>query len=349
MIPQRLVLVHEGAATPTGTHRWLAGRRLAGHHHVRLDSRADFERIGRHLAGRATGLVLGGGGARGFAHIGVIQAFHEAGIPIDTIGGTSSGGMCALMYAMDVDPVRLADRNQHDWVDQRPWRKYAPPVLSILNHSSWDRIFENGFRGKDIEDLWIPAFCISSNIDAGRMVVHKNGAAWKAVRATCSLPGLLAPVLYDGEAHVDGGIVNNLPTDVMRAGTKGPVFAVSLGQRTPEKMPFETYPSPWRLTGDLLNPLRRTQPVHTLPKVMLQIASLSDMAKTEARTEAVDIVFEPPVESCSLTDFSDVDGVIRIGYEYTIDRLEALAADEDFMARLRSAGIGFADQGAAPA
>jgi predicted acylesterase/phospholipase RssA/CRP-like cAMP-binding protein len=339
LIPRRLVLVHGDETGPSHTHRWLAGRRLAGHHHVRLNRRGDFDRVARFLAGQATGLVLAGGGARGFAHIGVIRALHEAGVPIDSIGGTSSGAMCGLMYAMDPDPDLLALHNQRDWVGRKPLRKYGLPVLSILNHATWDRIFEEAFRDKNIEDLWIPAFCISSNIDAGRMAVHDTGPAWKAVRASSSLPALLAPVLFDGEAHVDGGLVNNLPTDVMRARTAGPVFAVSLGRRAADRMPFDVYPSPWRLATEVLNPMRASRPMHTLPKVMLQIAILGDLAKSELRSHQANVVFEPPVDGYSMTDFSDVDGVIRAGYEHASQRLETLAADEAFRTRLRAAGI----------
>ena len=344
MVPRRLVLVHEAETTPTNTRSWLTGRRLAGHHHVCLGRQADFESVARFVAGQATGLVLAGGGARGFAHIGVVKALREAGLPIDLIGGTSSGAMCSLMYAMDPDPHRLALHNQRDWVDRRPLRKYGPSVLSFLNHSSWDRIFEEAFHGRDIEDLWIPAFCISSNIDAGKMAIHDSGPAWKAARASASLPAFLAPVLFDGEAHVDGGLVNNLPTDVMRARTAGPVFAVSLGRRAAEKVPFDAYPSPWRLAADALNPLKSKAPMHTMPKVMMQIAILGDLAKTELRSKEVDVVFEPPVDEWSMTDFSDVDGVIRAGYEYTADRLEALAKDETFTGRIRSAGIEYGNK-----
>ena len=341
MIPQRLVLLQSADTTPTNTRRWLAGRRLAGHHHVRRGRQADYARVARFLAGQATGLALAGGGARGFAHIGVVRALHEAGLPIDLIGGTSSGAMCSMMYAMEPDPDQLEMHNRRDWVDRRPLRKYGPPVLSLLNHSSWDRIFEEAFDGRDIEDLWIPAFCISSNIDAGKMAIHDSGPAWKAARASASLPAFLAPVIFDGEAHVDGGLVNNLPADVMRARTAGPVLAVSLGRRTAEKVPFEAYPSPWRLAVDALNPTKARGPMHTLPKVMLQVAILGDLAKTELRSEQADVVFEPPVEEWSMTDFSNVDGIIRTGYEHAIGRLEALAEDEAFTSRIRSAGVEF--------
>ncbi len=341
LVQRRLVLVHQDNGSPINTHRWLESRRFTGHHHVRSGRSEDLARLARVLAKQATGLVLAGGGARGFAHIGVIQAFHEAGIPIDSIGGTSSGAMCSMMYAMELDPFRLAIRNQRDWVDRKPWHKYAPPVLSILDYTSWDRIFHDGYGDADIEDLWIPAYCVSSNIDVGQMVVHDRGPAWKAVRASASLPALLAPVLFDGHAHVDGGLLNNLPTDVMRARTAGPIFAVSLGQRTSDELPFDTYPSPWKLTAEKLNPLKRSAPMHTIPKVMLQIAVMGDLARTDQRSEETDVVLEPPVSDISMTDFGDVKGIIRVGYEYTTARLEALADDEDFVTRMQAAGIAF--------
>jgi predicted acylesterase/phospholipase RssA/CRP-like cAMP-binding protein len=341
LVQRRLVLVHQGNSAPTNTHRWLSGRRLAGYHHVRSGRSEDFARLARFLAKQATGLVLAGGGARGFAHIGVIQALHDAGIPIDSIGGTSSGAMCSVMYAMELDPYRLAIRNQRDWVDRKPWNKYAPPVLSILDYTRWDRIFHDGYGDADIEDLWIPAYCVSSNIDAGRMVVHDSGPAWKAVRASASLPALLAPVLFDGQAHVDGGLLNNLPTDVMRARTAGPIFAVSLGQRTTDELPFDTYPSPWKLTAEMLNPFKRSVPMHTIPKVMLQIAVMGDLARADQRSGETDVVLEPPVSDISMTAFDDVKGIIRVGYDYTVHRLEALAHDEDFLTRMQAAGIAF--------
>lgn len=341
LIQRRLVLVHQDNTTPANTRRWLGSRRLAGHHHVRSGRSADFERLARFLAKQATGLVLAGGGARGFTHIGVIQAFHDAGIPIDSIGGTSSGAMCSVMYATDLDPHRLAIRNQRDWVDRKPWHKYAPPVLSILDYTKWDRIFHDGYGDTDIEDLWIPTFCVSSNIDAGRMVVHDRGPAWKAVRASASLPALLAPVLFEGQAHVDGGLLNNLPTDVMRARTAGPIFAVSLGQRTSDVLPFDSYPSPWKLSAEKLNPFKRSVPMHTIPKVMLQIAVMGDLARAEQRSGETDVVLEPPVSAISMTDFSDVNEIIRVGYEYTTGHLEALADDPAFVARMQVAGIGF--------
>jgi predicted acylesterase/phospholipase RssA/CRP-like cAMP-binding protein len=336
---RRLALVYREGEVPNNTGQWLRDRALAGHHHLRLDRAGDFQRLARFLAGQAVGLVLAGGGARGFAHVGIIRALHERGIPIDLIGGTSSGGMCGLMYAMDTDPALLELRNQRDWVAHKPWSRYAPPVLSILDHTQWDRIFAAAFQQRAVEDLWIPAFSVSCNLDTGQTVVHDTGPAWKAARATASLPVLLAPVLYDGHGHVDGGVVNNMPTDIMRRRTSGPVFAVGLGHEVPAKLLLETYPSPWRLLRDRIPGFRRPGHHHTVPKVILRLATMQDLAAFDARAQLADFMFLPPVGMYSMTDFERVDRIIASGHTYGLERLQQWADDDAFTQRLGSAGI----------
>jgi NTE family protein len=336
---RRLALVHAAGAVPTNTGQWLRSRELAGHHHLRLDQAGDFQRLARFLAGQAIGLVLAGGGARGFAHVGIIRALHECGIPIDLIGGTSSGGMCALMYAMDTDPDLLELRNQRDWVAQKPWNRYAPPVISILDHTQWDRIFSAAFQQRNVEDLWIPAFSVSCNLDTGQTIVHDTGPAWKAARATASLPVLLAPVLYDGHGHVDGGVVNNMPTDIMRRRTRGPVFAVNLGHEVPAKLALETYPSPWRLLRERIPGFRRASHHHTVPKVILRLATMQDLAAFDSRAKLADFMFMPPVGKFSMTDFESVDRIIASGHAYGLEQLQHWAGDQAFNQRLGSAGI----------
>lgn len=339
LVAKRLAIVHSPGAAPTGTRRWLAPRPTTPHHHLRDGDDGTFARLARFLSGQAIGLVLAGGGAKGFAHIGVIEALHALGLPIDLIGGTSSGGMAAITYAIDLDPRRLAERNRINWVARRPERKLAVPVVSFLNHTAWDRIFHEGFGEIEMEDLWIPAFVISCNIDAGRTVVHERGPIWKAARATSSLPGLLAPVLIEGQAHVDGGVVNNMPTDVMRARTQGLVLAVSLGSPSTARMPFEAYPSPWRLLGKRFLPGWRSLSAHTVPKVLLQLATLGDHANAGDRAALADHVLAPPVQTYSMMDFRSLDALVGTGYDHAMMRVGELARDAAFQRRLRAAGV----------
>jgi predicted acylesterase/phospholipase RssA/CRP-like cAMP-binding protein len=339
MTALRLALIHPEGAIPTETGRWLGNRKLVGHHHLHAHHAADFQRLARFIAGQAIGLVLAGGGARGFAHIGIIRALSEMGIPIDIIGGTSSGGMVALTYAMEPSPDALESHNRREWVDRKPLQRFAIPVLSILDHTKWDQIFFDAFRWRTIEDLWIPAFSVSCNLDTGQTIAHDEGLAWKAVRATASLPVFLAPVLLDGHGHVDGGVVNNMPTDIMRQRTSGPVFTVSLGHDAPQKLSLESYPSPWKLALQRLPGFRSHVHHHTVPKVILRLSTMQDQAAFDARAQLADFVFLPPVGKFSMTDIASVDEITAIGHGYGLERLRAWAREKAFMKRLGAAGI----------
>jgi len=339
MTSSRLVLIHPAEGDPANTDRWLVNRSLSGHHHLRLNRPADYERLARFIAGKAIGLVLAGGGAKGFAHIGIIRALHECGIPIDLIGGTSTGGIVSLSYGMDTDPAILETRNQKEWIARKPLSRYALPILSILDHTKWDQIFRDAFQHKKIEDLWIPAFSVSCNLDTGEMVVHDSGIAWKAVRATSSLPVFLVPVLFEGHGHVDGGVINNMPTDVMRKMTSGPVFAINLGNNVAKRLELENYPSPWRLALEKFPGFRKKHAYHTVPKVIMQLATMQDQAAYDERSQLADFMLLPPVAGYSMTDIKFADEIVERGYAYGIERLREWIADEAFREKLRSAGV----------
>lgn len=339
LVPRRLALVYLDDSEPKDTSRWLVDRQLAGHHHIRANRDSDFERLARFLAGKAIGLVLAGGGARGFAHIGIIHAIHELGVPIDIIGGTSSGGMISLTYAMDTDSAKLEQRNQEEWIARKPLGQLAVPVLSLLDHTKWDRIYQDSFADRHIEDLWIPAFCVSCNLDTGQTVVHESGIAWKASRATASLPVILAPVLFDGQGHVDGGVVNNLPTDIMRQRTKGPVFASSLGYEPPEKLTMDAYPSPWKLLLEKLPGLKGRKLEHTAPTVIMRLVTMQDQAAFGDRAKLADFMFMPNVSKYSMTDLGFTDEIVEMGQAYGQVQLREWLQDETFVERLGSSGI----------
>lgn len=339
MTKHRLVLIQPNHASPENTDKWLCNRALTGHHHLRLDSSADFQRLARFIAGKAVGLVLAGGGARGFAHVGIIRAMHEQGIPIDLIGGTSSGGMIGLSYSIDTDPNNLESRNEKQWVAKKPFSRLTIPIISILDHTKWDQIFKEAVGNKRIEDLWIPTFCISCNIDTGETVVHGSGLVWKAARATASLPVFLAPTLIEGQAHIDGGVVNNLPIDVMRKMTAGPVFAINLEHIVKNRLALEDYPSPWRLALEKIPGFRKKKPYHTISKVIMQLAVMLNDSDYEKRTKLADFILEPPVEDYALTDIKHYDEITKIGHAYGIEHIEQLMHDEIFKAKMASAGI----------
>lgn len=226
-----LVLLHDSAEAPRGSAAWRAATPLHGLHHVRVDRRTDYERLVRMLTGRAVGLVLSGGGARGFSHIGVVRALHELGIPIDLVGGTSMGSIVAAQTAMEWSPEEMVARNLSgfaDMVGMRALRDATLPFVSLLTSRATVAMLKDMFGERDIDDLWLPYFCVSANLSRAQAVVHDTGSLWFWVKASCAVPGIQAPTFHDGDVYVDGGLLNNLPADVMRERNAGPVIAVDV-------------------------------------------------------------------------------------------------------------------------
>src|SRR6185436_497759 len=160
-----LLLLHpDGDCVPSQTARWLQPRHIDEHHHVRRGNAADLGRLARFLAGRAVGLVLGGGGARGFAHIGILRALRDANIPIDMVGGTSMGASMAAQFALGWTPEHMLERNKHMWVTVRPHKQYTLPMVSFLSRKLSDQCTQEMYGDVQIEDLWLRFFFVSSDL-----------------------------------------------------------------------------------------------------------------------------------------------------------------------------------------
>jgi len=211
-----LALLHEDdVARPSGTAPWLECRTLHAHHHVRLGHDGDVARLARRVAGCAVGLVLGGGGARGFAHIGVVRAIEEEGIPIDLIGATSMGAVIGAGLAVGMANEEM-ERLASVFGSRRRLLDPTLPLTSFLASGKVTRVLKDLYGEARIEDLWRPFFAVSSNLSRSEPLVHRRGPLWEAVRASSAIPGTFSPMLVEGDLVVDGGVLNNLPIDVMR-------------------------------------------------------------------------------------------------------------------------------------
>jgi NTE family protein len=231
--PELILLHPENAATPKNTAAWLAQTPFALQHHVRDNHTKDYHRLLRFIRGKAVGLVLSGGGTRGWAHLGAIQALREAKIPIDMIGGTSVGALVGACYAINESYeeayekfYKIVDASDHSV----SWRSLTWPAISLFNAKSFTESQMQVFGSQLIEDLWLPFFCVSSNLASNNESIHTTGILWEKTRASSSIPGLIPPMLIDGELHFDGGLLNNLPVDIMRqfVGTRGKIIAIDL-------------------------------------------------------------------------------------------------------------------------
>ena len=210
-----VVLQEADAASPRALHRTVDGLPTSMRIQVRQGNAADFCRCARLAAGIARGLVLGGGGARGFAHLGVLRALEDADVPIDFVGGTSMGAIVAASLAMGWTLDDVHRRTVESFVGQNPLNDYTLPFLALTRGAKVDAGLAARFGTTQIEDMWLPFFCMSSNLTTGAAFVHRRGGLATALRASIAIPGLLPPVCTNEGILVDGGMMNNLPADVM--------------------------------------------------------------------------------------------------------------------------------------
>jgi predicted acylesterase/phospholipase RssA len=314
---QAVVLVHpEGThRLPQGTRRWLEPRAADQHFHLRWGDGEDLGRLARHLAGRAVGLARGGGGARGFAHIGMVRALREAGVPIDLVGGTSMGASIAAQIAMGWSPEHLVSVNRRVWVKIRPHKVYTLPLISIIGTRKSDKVGKMLYGTTEIEDLWTPFFCVSSNLSTAEMMVHRAGSLLWAATASASLPAAAQPVLMNGQLLCDGALLNNLPADVARKLGCGTVIAAEVSVEEDAQFCCERIPRVGELLRDRL--LRRNRlRFPSLMEVALRASMLHSASGERLALDDADLALRPPIDGFGLMNFDALDPLVEVGYQY---------------------------------
>jgi NTE family protein len=222
----QLVVVGEAGPTP-----WLRALTPATHHLVGAGlPPEDVARLARRLGGRAVGLVLSGGGARGLAHVGVVDELRRAGIVIDRVGGTSMGAVVAGLFAMGADPAAMIDVARRELVERRPFGDLTWPRHALVRGSRLAATLRRVYGNARVEDQRTALFTVSVDLVAAEKVVHRSGPIADAVALSVRLPGITPPQRVGAQLHVDGGVLDNLPIRVMAAEGEGPVLAVDVAQ-----------------------------------------------------------------------------------------------------------------------
>ena len=313
-----LVLVHpERRARPSGTRRWLAGRQVREHVHLPWDVDDGFARLGRMLAGRAVGVVLGGGGARGFAHIGVLRALADAGVPIDYIGGTSMGAGVAAQYALGMRPDELLAINRRIYLEWRPQKQLTLPLVSLVDNRLAGVCGERVYGDTEIEDLWTPYFCVTSNLTTAEMVVHRTGLLRKYVLASASIPVFAPPVLEGNHLLVDGALLNNVPADVMRGLGVGVVIASEVSIEEDASFTADAVPTAWDvLRGRFRRGSAAARPFPGIMEMAMRASLLHSTWREKEALQQADFCLRPPVDAFSLMQFDAMDQIAAAGYEY---------------------------------
>ncbi len=331
---QELILIHPNKdKPPSGTIQWLKQRNVSDHHHIVFDNADDYKRLCRFLTGNAICLVLGGGGARGCAHIGLLRALQELNIPIDCIGGTSIGSAVASSYALGINANDLVNIIDKFWIEDRPFKDYTLPVVSLVTGRRLNKTLKKLYGDVQIEDLWVKYFSVSANLTRAHTVVHKDGPVWLGVRSSMSIPGHIPPISIDGELHVDGGVLNNLPVDVMREICDGIAIANNVSPAVDLKMSGSsegTY-SGWDYMLNVLKPASRKLEVPSIIKILLRAGTLYSVKAINVSKAMADIYMNPPIENFHMLDFEMTHEIEEVGYKYAMEIMDKQMHDNELL------------------
>ncbi len=302
-----LVLLHpSGAALPAKTSAWRAAFPVArGHHHVRLDREDDFARLARAANGRLVGVTLGGGFALGIAHVGVVRALRELKVPIDYVGGTSMGAVIAAECAMEFEYEPMLDVIVNGCAASLKG-DYTLPVVAFLSGAKLGRALGEYLEHLEVEDFWLPYFSISASLRQAAMRVHSSGDALRSVLASCRAPGMFPPLPWGDDLLVDGGLVNNIPADVMRGFVRsGTVFAVDVSpsEEVASEASDALAVSGWRRARSRWGSKSARQEL-TLIDVLGRIVRFGGVNRARAIRSDADCYLLPPLGDFKALDFA---------------------------------------------
>lgn len=313
-----VILLHHGmdrkAAT---TNEWRVACEASRVFHWRGLEDEDAARLARIISRRSIGLVLSGGGARAYAHIGVVRALREAGLPFDVVGGTSMGAIIAACVAMGWDDDELEQRIRKAFVESNPLGDYVLPVVGLVRGRRVEDRLQEHFGETLIEDLGVPFFAVSTDLVAGDVRVHRGGLLRRALRASISLPGILPPVV-DGDQGllVDGAVLKNFPVDVLRDMHRGSIIGVDVARR--DGIDVEDFRDPPGFLGWVAAHGFQSPP--PIASLLMRAATLA-IDPWEGRSGA-DVLIAPEMADIDMRDWKRFDEVVAAGYESAVAALQ---------------------------
>jgi len=319
-----LVLLHNADQAPRGTIEWLRHRSGLAHHHVHPERAESCDRLVRFVTGTARGLVLSGGGARGFAHLGVMKALREAAIPIDVIGGASMGAIIAAQYAAGFDVDAMVELNRRSFSGSDV-SDLTVPTVALRKARSTVRRLRSMFGERQIEDLPMRFFCTTSDLTHARVCVHDRGPVWLWTRASCSIPGLAPPIVSGRSLLVDGGLLNNLPADIMRQRCSGAVIAVNvtptvdLTTDAPLVAEMSGWPHLWRM----MFAGAAEHPFPNIAQILSRTVLIGSVHGAQDQVRHSDLYLDPALEGIGMGSFDAIDRVVEEGYRHAVTRIAA--------------------------
>jgi NTE family protein len=298
-----IVFLHgSNAYMPKNTANWLAKRKVDLHLHIRSHQLGDTRRFCRIISNQAIGLVLGGGGTKGYAHVGAVKALVDAGVEIDFVGGTSAGALYGIMMTysdFDFDKI-------HTICEQAASQKlmsndYTFPVLSFMSGKKVFKYIRELFGGYDMEDLWVNSYCVSSNFSNAGASVHQRGPIGQKIMASIAIPGIFPPIVIDKELHVDGGVVDNLPIEPMYNFPLRHIIAISLSSHTNYDISYSELPSARKLIWNRLSG-KKTGNIPGIGSMIVDSLTLNSRQKQDTAKSKASLYIELDLKGIGILD-----------------------------------------------
>jgi NTE family protein len=318
LAPVELVFLRPEGDSAPHTSAWMDVTGARARYFVHPWDEAELASLARQVAGHGVGVVLGGGGARGFAHIGLIRAMEQLHVPVDVAGGTSMGAFLSALLALGMDSVQMAQIARETFVRNNFLNDYALPRVSLIRGRKFGARLAEIFGDRQIEELRRTFFCVSTNLTTGEPVVHDRGPLSVWVGTSMAVPGIAPPIAYEGELLCDGGVLDNLPTGVMQRLESGSIIACNVSTEGYLKAPGSGVgrPDPEALLrhGSMDSPPR-------LSEILVRSAMLSSATSVDLSAERADVYVRMPSQDFGIFDWKRLDELIELGYEHALERL----------------------------
>jgi predicted acylesterase/phospholipase RssA len=215
----------------------------------------------------------------------------------------------------------MITENRRIWLTIRPHKDPTLPLMSIMRKRKGIRCGRYVYGTTRIEDLWVPYFCISSDLTAASMCVHRTGSLLEASTASASLPGVFVPSVLDGHLLVDGALFNNLPGDVVRELGCGELVVSRVSVVEDQAFLYERVPSLGEVLRRYVTRWRPPLRYPSLVEVALRASMLASIQRENAVSRSADFLFQPPVEEFGLMEFTALDRIEEISHRYARDRI----------------------------
>jgi NTE family protein len=312
-----MVLLHErDVAVPRGTEKWLTNRKIDLCLHCRKNFDKDMRRISRILTRNAVGLVLGGGGGKGFAHVGAVKALIEAGIEIDFMGGSSAGALYGLPLSyLDFDMEEAESMCKKSAEARLTKYDFQIPTISLMSGRKLKNFLKAFLRDVKIEDFWVNSFCVATDYSKAESHVLRSGTAWKQIAASIAIPGVFPPVIIDKHLHFDGGLMDNVPVGPMYDYPVREIIAISLSKHQEKELDLDEIPRGRALFFDKYLPGKKKYHLPGIASILMNALILNSHRRLEEQKDIISIHAELELKGVGMLDDSKWKALIDKGYE----------------------------------